>query len=212
MKKLVYDIGAHRGDDCYVYLQMGYRVLAVEANPSLVIELKKRFRKEIEMGDMIVLNYAVAEEDNQQVDFFINEDSSKSSASKVTGNKSIKVDSRRLQTIMSEFGKPYYCKIDIEDGDLTALLSLDFLFPSYISVEVSGKSIRDIQQNEHHLFATINRLYNMGYKRFKLVDQENLFVLTSQSYYNKKKTLRGRVSLRIEKKLRISPKPKIQYN
>jgi len=35
MSDLVFDIGMHNGDDTAYYLARGYRVVAVEANPSM---------------------------------------------------------------------------------------------------------------------------------------------------------------------------------
>lgn len=209
-KEIVFDIGAHGGDDCSVYLELGYRVVAVEANPKLIIDLKERFRKEIEAEDLVVLNYAIANKDNELMDFFINEDSSKSSVREIAQVKPIKVISQRLQTILQHYGNPFYCKIDIEGSDLVALESLGVKLPTYISAEVSGRSISEIQLVPEYLFETINCLYAKGYKQFKLVDQEHLVVLSTNSYYKKKKTLSGRLKTRVEKKLRISPRDKFR--
>ena len=43
MSELVFDIGMHNGDDTAYYLSRGYRVLAVEANPSLCASARERF-------------------------------------------------------------------------------------------------------------------------------------------------------------------------
>lgn len=205
-KRLVYDVGSHRGDDSHVYLRMGYRVVAVEANPALVAEMKVRFAKEISDGDLVVLNYAVAEKDNEVVCFFVDADTSKSSVRKMAGANQIRVEGQRLGSIMSKHGEPYYCKIDIEDADLTALKNLDRYRPHYLSVEVSGKSLREVEGQPDALYATLNYLHAIGYKKFKLVDQENFVVLTPASYYRQKKRLSGRIKTRLEQKLRLSPR------
>ncbi|HND96630.1 MAG TPA: hypothetical protein PLH49_12755, partial [Chitinophagaceae bacterium] len=57
--KLVFDIGMHIGQDTCHFLKMGYNVIAVEANPDLVIQNRKKFRKEIEKGQLIILNVGI---------------------------------------------------------------------------------------------------------------------------------------------------------
>jgi len=47
---LIFDIGANNGDDTAAYLTRGYNVVAVEANPSLCVELRARFQPELESG------------------------------------------------------------------------------------------------------------------------------------------------------------------
>ena len=34
---LIYDVGAHKGENSDFYLRLGFRVVAVEANPMLVV-------------------------------------------------------------------------------------------------------------------------------------------------------------------------------
>jgi FkbM family methyltransferase len=57
---LVYDLGMNNGDDTAHYLEQGYRVLAVEADPDLVSTARKRFQSSIENGQAIVLNVGIS--------------------------------------------------------------------------------------------------------------------------------------------------------
>jgi len=57
---LVYDVGANNGDDTAYYLFKGYRVLAIEADPSLMDELNARFAAEVAGGQLQILNIALA--------------------------------------------------------------------------------------------------------------------------------------------------------
>ncbi len=41
MKQLVFDIGAHDGTDSRMYLEQGFRVVAIEPNPHLADRLKE---------------------------------------------------------------------------------------------------------------------------------------------------------------------------
>ena len=63
--KLIYDVGMHNGDDTAYYLWRGFRVVAIEPNPGLVATAAERFRREIEAGELKVLNVAVAAEDGE---------------------------------------------------------------------------------------------------------------------------------------------------
>ena len=50
--KLVYDVGMCRGEDTEFYLNRGYRVVGVEANPALVKSLREKFATEQERGQL----------------------------------------------------------------------------------------------------------------------------------------------------------------
>src|SRR5260221_7698885 len=39
VNRVIYDVGAHRGEDAAFYLQKGFAVVAVEANPLLAADL-----------------------------------------------------------------------------------------------------------------------------------------------------------------------------
>ena len=52
---LIYDIGMNNGDDTAYYLQRGFRVIAVEANPALVSQAIQRFEREVAEDRLVVL-------------------------------------------------------------------------------------------------------------------------------------------------------------
>jgi len=47
IERLIYDVGMNNGDDSAYYLSLGFRVVAIEANPELVEQAKLRFAREI---------------------------------------------------------------------------------------------------------------------------------------------------------------------
>ena len=67
---------------------------------------------------------------------------------------------RPLADVLAEHGIPYYVKIDIEESDLDAIRSLRPLktLPRYVSAEAHSTEI-------------VTTLYDLGYRRFKLIDQ-----------------------------------------
>ena len=60
VRDLIYDIGANDGDDAEHYLARGFRVLCIEADPTLCKGLESRFAAAISTGRLSVLNVALA--------------------------------------------------------------------------------------------------------------------------------------------------------
>jgi FkbM family methyltransferase len=161
---LVYDIGMHNGDDTAYYLHRGYRVVAVEADASLVEQARRRFVDEIAQGRLTLLNVAIADHEGT-ARFFVCDDAREwnslndSWASRAQSARAVEVACTRLAMILREHGVPHYLKIDIEGCENYCLDDLhpDGL-PTFLSVELS-----DLQ--------TLIRIYGLGYDGFKCVDQ-----------------------------------------
>jgi hypothetical protein len=60
---LIFDVGMHKGQDTAFYLAKGFRVVAIEANLSLVRWARFRFRREIKRGQLKILNIGVGEKE-----------------------------------------------------------------------------------------------------------------------------------------------------
>jgi len=187
-KKLIYDIGMNNGDDTAFYLHRGYRVVAVEANPLLVAECQQRFEREIAEGLLVILNIGIAE-DSGSFPFWVCEmlsvwSSFDRSIAAREGSSHHKIDipCRRFQSVLEEFGTPYYLKVDIEGNDALCLKGLQpENSPEYISVEATDVS----------LLATLR---DLGYTRFKCIGQFNFMPMDlppskSQKNYEKAQRL-----------------------
>lgn len=197
--KLVYDIGMHSGYDTKMYIEKGYNVIAVEANEFLVNKVEKRYQKKINEGKLQIINCAISEKDNEKIKFFISDSDQESSLNEQmarnAGNvKSQEVISYTLPTLFKKYGVPYYCKIDIEGYDNIALGTLighSDLLPKYISAENSNLSdsgvVSKLIDDENEFFkmwtSTLDTLKELGYTKFKLVDQATLEVLDKESRY-----------------------------
>ena len=162
---LVYDVGMHVATDSAYYLRRGYDVVAVEANPVLAEEGRRRFRSECEAGRFTVLNVGVAESEGE-ADFWICDDWTAWSSfdrriASRNGNAhhAVRVQLCPMRRIVEKHGLPYYCKVDIEGHDRYCLdgFTADFR-PGFLSVEFSN-----------HPF--IDRMRDLGYDRFKLIHQ-----------------------------------------
>lgn len=180
LKPLVHDIGMFNGDDSAYYLSCGYRVIAVEANPIVAMAARRRFDKELREQEIVILNCAISDICGPQR-FWISEDRPEWSSfgRKVAGrdgvaNHSITVKAVRYRDILAEYGVPDYLKIDIECKDIECVNDLDpGNLPANISVESEcGGSEVALGYNEY--IATLHRLYEKGYRRFKLVNQHHL--------------------------------------
>ncbi|HVN40474.1 MAG TPA: FkbM family methyltransferase [Myxococcota bacterium] len=172
---LIFDIGMHTGEDTAFYLKKGFRVVAIEANESLVAGARERFADEIDAGRLTLYNVAIAEREGT-IDFFLNhekDDWGTTSPEFVARNEKlgtrhtkVEVPCVRLQRILRECGVPYYAKIDIEGADLLCLQALlEFQErPRYVSIEASLRSFEAVLGELAHLWV-------LGYRRFKVVNQ-----------------------------------------
>src|SRR5271163_839043 len=125
--KTVFDVGMNNGNDTAYYLHRGYDVVAVEANPQMADHVKARFPAEIKNGRLKILNVGVAEVEGT-IPFWVCDSHSEWSsfhrniASRVNSvHHEILVPTRRFDSIIEEFGVPYYLKVDIEGNDKICL-------------------------------------------------------------------------------------------
>jgi len=204
---LIYDIGAHQGDDTAYYLNNGFNVVAVEANPFLARELSDRFQKEIDNGKLIVVNAAIAQNAGEKIHFYVSRDHWRSSAIKNMAERkgeithTIDMVTETLPSLFDVYGCPFYCKIDIEGYDLLAINGLlkHNERPSYISCELSSDSIASVNQNKDLLFPMIDALRAAGYSKFQLIDQDSLIQLGNKNHYRDLHKLPVRIMTRLER-------------
>lgn len=178
---LIFDIGMHMAQDTAYYLQKGYRVVAVDAFPEMIEKAQTQFSLQVQNGTLTLLNYAMAEADHETVEFYISEKTEWNSIKKNISTRqnqkanSIKVPTAKLSTIVSQYGVPYYCKIDVEGFDAVCIRSLKELvsIPRFISCETECFS-ENQQVSEADILETLNSLYAAGYTKFKLIEQDDL--------------------------------------
>lgn len=161
-RDLIYDLGAHNGDDTAYYVAEGFRVVSVEANPVLAGRLRQQFA-----GAPVTVVEGALGESSGITTFWVNEDYDEfSSIDEAVGGRtpnhhSIQVAGITMTDLQREYGVPYYLKSDIELADIHCLRQLtpDDL-PQYISVEA-------------HRLEYLTILYALGYREFKCVDQSH---------------------------------------
>jgi FkbM family methyltransferase len=159
MSNLIFDIGVGSGQDTYFYLNKGFKVVAVEADPIQFDHLHGSFAKEIADGSLTLINAVAGSVAGSTVKFYRNEVRQYTSSLLPTATgKEYEVMSVDYPTLINHYGVPYYCKVDIEGEDVNFLPKTDATLPTYLSIEVGS-------------VAGIARLYQLGYRKFKLINQ-----------------------------------------
>ena len=165
-RNLIYDLGMNHGEDSLFYLEKGFRVVAVEANPVIYSKMTQEFSDWIETGRLTILNLGIWDTASKLIFYKKLDNDHWSSVDagygtrKGTAYEEVEIDCITLPTLLAEHGTPYYLKIDIEGADKIAISSLasSKSLPAFISVEEYGaKCIEDLK--------------DLGYDRFKIVPQ-----------------------------------------
>jgi FkbM family methyltransferase len=164
---LIYDVGMHNGDDTAYYLFRGYRVVAIDADPQACENARQRFKNELDNGRLAVLNVGITAEPGHR-DFWICEPHPEwSSFNRQIASRDgsphhvIQVPCRTFDSLLQEYGVPYYLKVDIEGNDLQCVDGLRTMSeaPRYLSIELS-----DLENS-------LQKLSSLGYTTFKCISQ-----------------------------------------
>jgi FkbM family methyltransferase len=182
---LIFDVGFNIGQDTGFYLSQGYRVLAVEADPTLAQAARAKFGKEIEAGRLEVLNVGIADKDGF-AEFWICEEKPEFNsfyreiaARDDYSHHRIEIPVMRFETVLERYGTPKYLKIDIEGNDMLCLNALSSThLPTYVSIESECPLDEGADGLEEGL-ALLRKLHSLGYRKFKLIDQHTFCAVTS---------------------------------
>lgn len=168
---LIFDVGCNTGEDADFYLRKGFRVVAVEANPTVCAGLRARFAEPIGDGRLVLIDKAIADQPGR-VTFFDNlDDSSQGTivpSYAYDGSKAIEVEAIAFASLLDEFGVPHYLKIDIQGADNFCLRGLIGRAekPKFISIERVNSFAAQREQ--------FGLLRSLGYGRFQIIDQTTL--------------------------------------
>lgn len=161
---LIYDVGMHTGEDTDFYLKKGFNVIAIEAIKELCEENEIKFKKYIEENKLKIINCAINFTEGEYF-FYKNKQTQFSSLIESIGTRQgdyeiQKINCVSISKIFTQFGLPYYLKVDIEGKDKTAIFPLENFKnkPKYISFEGGSEDV-------------LNFLNKINYKLFKLIDQ-----------------------------------------
>jgi FkbM family methyltransferase len=173
---LIFDVGMHTAEDTSYYLAKGYRVIAIEAMQSLCDTAADRFAAEVASGQLTIVNAAITAKPGP-VTFYANAHTAWGTTHEAWADRNTKMGSaptsritvpgRDFRSILLEYGIPHMLKIDIEGADLLCLEGLQTLQgrPDFISIESDKRHWQGLMRE----FTLLDQL---GYKRFKIVDQK----------------------------------------
>lgn len=172
---LIYDVGAHRGEDTEFYLKKGFRVVAIEANPDLARSLARKFAAEIASERLALVDCAIARVAGE-VTFFVNESASVWGTTRAdwaernrklgAASREITVAARTFGAVLAQYGVPHYLKVDVEGVDLDCIRALADVAarPNFVSIESNKVSWAGLLEE-------FDILTGLGYTKFKVVDQ-----------------------------------------
>ncbi len=165
---LIFDIGVNKGEDTAFYLAKGFRVVGVEANPSIYQTLAEKFEKEVSSGQLVLLNQGVWSEATT-LQFYSNLDNDHWSSfdpaygcRQGTRYEVMLVNCLTIDQLIEAHGVPRYMKIDVEGADRKIIegLAISQVRPSFLSIEEYG-------------LEAIDALQAVGYDRFQMVPQRD---------------------------------------
>jgi FkbM family methyltransferase len=188
---LIYDVGLHKGEDAQFYLRKGFRVVAFEADPDLIVYCREKLKEFLDNGQLTIVEGAIVGLDliragQKKVRFYksdvsvwgtVNANWAERNARFGKSNRVIEVDAINFEDAIREHGVPYYMKIDVEGCDTICLSALSSFEerPTYISIESDKTSFGNIRR-EIDLFS------KLGYTSFRAVEQSKLSVTQSPPF------------------------------
>lgn len=179
----VFDLGFYDGADSKAYLEGGFCVVAIEADPSLVQMALANFGVWLTTGQLRLANVALSPDKGSEkwATFYLSKCTREwNSFYSTVGCRScvpphvpdlqactaVPVQSIPCGAVFGTFGKPHYLKLDIEGaepGCFEAMLTPEVkqYLPQFVSSEITELSYLD-------------NLYKIGFRSFKLVRQDAL--------------------------------------
>lgn len=128
---LCFDVGANYGNRTEAFLELGAKVVAIEPQPNACKFLMRRFRDNI-----VIESKAIGKSEGSSTLFLCNLDSltslseewievvSRSRFCEATWNNQIEVCVSTLNDQINKYGKPRFCKIDVEGYELEVIKGL----------------------------------------------------------------------------------------
>ncbi|RMF23547.1 MAG: FkbM family methyltransferase [Bacteroidetes bacterium] len=139
--ELCFDLGAHLGNRCAVWLELGARVVAVEPQPLCVEYLEKRFghldgftlvpaavgaapgRATLHLSSPTPTVSTLADEEWR-------ESLARHSRWPTSWEETLEVEVLTLDELIRRFGRPAFCKIDVEGWEYEVLMGLHQPLPA----------------------------------------------------------------------------------
>ena len=167
--KIIFDFGCHKGQNFEYFFNKADIIVAVEANPILAEDIKKKYKNEINEGRLILENKAISSKNKKSINFYISKKDSVLSQIEYPKNikkfKKIKTQCISARSLINKYcnkyniTNPYYIKIDVERHDAIILNDIlnNRILPNYMSCEAHDPEV-------------IRILLKSPYKSFKVIE------------------------------------------
>lgn len=195
---LCFDLGAHVGNRTRSWRDLGAKVIAIEPQPRCLSLLHTRFGQD---GQVVILPKAVAANPGK-LTLYINAGSptistlrDRSWQEMMAGysnrnenwDEELVVQTTNLDELVEQYGRPDFCKIDVEGFELEVLKGLHQPLP-HLSLEFFSEELESLQEVIHYLEQLGNYQYNFSLReqhRFELPEytsSANLLVALSRTH------------------------------
>ncbi len=171
--KAVVTAGAYIGDTPLFYSYYGAKVYGFEPDPISYAQALENIKLNPKLSENIVLrNYAIGMDGD--TDFPVNpNDSGGSSIYKKEGLKTIKIKSKSISTILSEFGisDPFLLDLDIKGSEFSVIEDVSIKKFQRIRIEYSPYFFQSKNKTLDYL---LSKLKNYGFSKFRIYKHNNL--------------------------------------
>jgi FkbM family methyltransferase len=168
MDKLLFDIGANRGDAVLAGLQQGYKVIALEPAPKIYSELVKNF---IYNPNVVPLRFAASDSNNERIEFYECIEDGLSTMEKAwltdprmpyNGKefRTISVSTCTVDWLVETYGAPDLIKIDVEGAEWSVFKGMTKRYGTLV-FEWTQETLREHQEQ-------LMYLRDLGYKNYKM--------------------------------------------
>jgi FkbM family methyltransferase len=166
--KLMFDIGANRGDATIAGIEQGYKVIALEPAPRVFAELVRNFIYEFKV---VPLRLAVGEKDGERLEFYecVEDGLSTLEKSWLTDPKmpyygkefrTISVNTCTVDWLVEQYGQPDLIKIDVEGAEWAVLGGMS-KYSGKIALEWTMETM--VEHNKQ-----LQYLASIGYTEYRL--------------------------------------------
>ncbi len=173
--KLIFDIGANKGNKVKAFLKMGFKVIAVEPEKKALSTLRWRFGKN---KRVTIVGKGVSDQHgsatihiaesrsglNTLSDKWVNSletETAKRGNKKPEFKKNYQIELTTLANLYAEYGTPYFIKIDVEGFENKVIKGMKQL-PAFISFETNLPEFREesIECIQHLLGLSSKLIFN----------------------------------------------------
>lgn len=165
---LVFDVGANIGEYTELFLELGAQVIAVDPQPYCIAKLRKKFADD---SGVTIVGQGLDQRQGEATFHISTENRTTSSFSKKfrtkgpfshrEWDKEVEVPITTLDALIETFGRPTFCKIDVEGYEANVLEGLTQRIP-VLSFEFSSGLLEETRRCIRHLNTLGEATYNFA--------------------------------------------------